>query len=58
MYAYFNNDWEQFAPGNALTLRRMLGVEPALGDAPVPGGGRAAGAPARARARAGARRTG
>jgi uncharacterized protein YecE (DUF72 family) len=25
VYAYFNNDWEAFAPRNALTLRRMLG---------------------------------
>ena len=31
VYAYFNNDWEQFAPGNALSLRRMLGVAGARG---------------------------
>jgi uncharacterized protein YecE (DUF72 family) len=24
VYAYFNNDWEAFAPANATTLRRML----------------------------------
>jgi uncharacterized protein YecE (DUF72 family) len=24
VFAYFNNDWEEFAPGNALTLRRAL----------------------------------
>jgi uncharacterized protein YecE (DUF72 family) len=29
VFAYFNNDWEQFAPRNALALRRMLGVQPA-----------------------------
>jgi len=48
VFAYFNNDWEEFAPANALSLRRMLGVEAALGDAPVPRGrparGRAGGA--------------
>jgi uncharacterized protein YecE (DUF72 family) len=26
VYCYFNNDWEGFAPNNALTLRRLLGV--------------------------------
>jgi uncharacterized protein YecE (DUF72 family) len=26
VYGYFNNDWEGFAPVNALTLRRRLGV--------------------------------
>jgi uncharacterized protein YecE (DUF72 family) len=26
VYAYFNNDWEGFAPANALTLTRMLAV--------------------------------
>ena len=26
VYAYFNNDWEQFAPRNARVLRRLLGV--------------------------------
>lgn len=26
VFAYFNNDWEEFAPRNALTLRRLLGV--------------------------------
>jgi uncharacterized protein YecE (DUF72 family) len=24
VFAYFNNDWEEFAPGNALSLRRRL----------------------------------
>ena len=27
VFAYFNNDWEEFAPRNALALRRMLGLE-------------------------------
>jgi uncharacterized protein YecE (DUF72 family) len=27
VYAYFNNDWEAFAPRNAATLMRLLGVE-------------------------------
>jgi uncharacterized protein YecE (DUF72 family) len=27
VWAYFNNDWEVFAPGNARTLRSMLGEE-------------------------------
>jgi uncharacterized protein YecE (DUF72 family) len=27
VYAYFNNDWEGFAPANALTLARRLGVD-------------------------------
>ena len=27
VYAYFNNDWETFAPPNALTLRRMVAAE-------------------------------
>ena len=26
IYAYFNNDWEEFAPGNARTLGRLLGL--------------------------------
>lgn len=26
VYAYFNNDWEEFAPRNALTLARLLGL--------------------------------
>lgn len=26
LYAYFNNDWEAFAIGNALTLQRLLGA--------------------------------
>jgi uncharacterized protein YecE (DUF72 family) len=26
VYAYFNNDWQAFAPRNALELRRLLGV--------------------------------
>jgi uncharacterized protein YecE (DUF72 family) len=26
VYAYFNNDWEVFAPRNALALKRLLGV--------------------------------
>jgi uncharacterized protein YecE (DUF72 family) len=43
VYAYFNNDWEQFAPGNARLLRRLLGVEAALGDAPTPRGAAARG---------------
>ena len=25
---YFNNDWEGFAPRNALRLRRLLGAQP------------------------------
>jgi uncharacterized protein YecE (DUF72 family) len=28
VYAYFNNDWEGFAPRNALRLRSLLGMEP------------------------------
>ena len=24
VFAYFNNDWEEFAPRNALSLRRRL----------------------------------
>ena len=24
VWAYFNNDWEEFAPGNAMSLRRLL----------------------------------
>lgn len=27
VFAYFNNDWEGFAPDNALSLRRQLGTE-------------------------------
>jgi uncharacterized protein YecE (DUF72 family) len=27
VYAYFNNDWEEFAPRNARDLARMLGVQ-------------------------------
>jgi uncharacterized protein YecE (DUF72 family) len=27
VYAYFNNDWEAFAPRNAVTLRRMVCAE-------------------------------
>jgi uncharacterized protein YecE (DUF72 family) len=26
VFAYFNNDWEGFAPANALELRRLLGI--------------------------------
>jgi uncharacterized protein YecE (DUF72 family) len=26
IYAYFNNDWEGYAPRNALWLKRRLGV--------------------------------
>jgi uncharacterized protein YecE (DUF72 family) len=28
VYAYFNNDWEEFAPRNALALHRALGTDP------------------------------
>ena len=28
VYAYFNNDWEEFAPGNARGLMKRLGVSP------------------------------
>jgi uncharacterized protein YecE (DUF72 family) len=28
VYAYFNNDWEGFAPANALSLMEKLGLEP------------------------------
>jgi uncharacterized protein YecE (DUF72 family) len=28
IFAYFNNDWEAFAPRNALRLRELLGIEP------------------------------
>jgi uncharacterized protein YecE (DUF72 family) len=28
VYAYFNNDWLGFAPRNAVTLQRLLGVKP------------------------------
>jgi uncharacterized protein YecE (DUF72 family) len=28
VFAYFNNDWEGFAPRNALRLRDLLGLEP------------------------------
>ena len=31
VFAYFNNDWEGFAPRNALRLRELLGIEPNLG---------------------------
>jgi len=24
VFVYFNNDWEEFAPGNAMSLRRLL----------------------------------
>jgi uncharacterized protein YecE (DUF72 family) len=27
VYAYFNNDWQGFAPANALALRRLLGAD-------------------------------
>jgi uncharacterized protein YecE (DUF72 family) len=27
VWAYFNNDWEGFAPANAVALRSMLGEE-------------------------------
>ncbi|MEA2218064.1 MAG: hypothetical protein QOJ35_690, partial [Solirubrobacteraceae bacterium] len=26
VFAYFNNDWEVFAPRNAVDLRRMVGA--------------------------------
>ena len=29
VYAYFNNDWQGFAPRNARLLRRLLGIRPA-----------------------------
>lgn len=30
VYAYFNNDWEGFAPTNARLLARLIGVEPGV----------------------------
>lgn len=33
VYAYFNNDWEGFAPRNALRLRALLGIEAYAGPA-------------------------
>jgi len=33
VYAYFNNDWEVFAPRNALDLRRMVAAQTAVGAA-------------------------
>ncbi len=38
VYAYFNNDWEVFAPRNAVALRRMLGT--VLGGAGAGGAAR------------------
>ncbi len=35
VYAYFNNDWEVFAPRNALSLRRMVATEAGVAGAPV-----------------------
>ncbi len=35
VWAYFNNDWEGFAPANARSLRRLLGM-PGPGEAEVP----------------------
>jgi uncharacterized protein YecE (DUF72 family) len=34
VYAYFNNDWEVFAPRNARDLRRMVGAQASAGAAP------------------------
>ena len=28
VYAYFNNDWEAFAPANATRMRELLGLQP------------------------------
>ena len=44
VYAYFNNDWEGFAPANALRLRELLEGVPgrtrrALNGRPQPTGG-------------------
>jgi uncharacterized protein YecE (DUF72 family) len=37
VYAYFNNDWEVFAPRNARSLRRLLAAEgAAVGGAGSP----------------------
>jgi uncharacterized protein YecE (DUF72 family) len=35
VYAYFNNDWQAFAPANALRLARKLGVSRARRPAPA-----------------------
>ena len=39
VYAYFNNDWEVFAPRNALALRRMVEAQTGAGTAAAGGGG-------------------
>jgi uncharacterized protein YecE (DUF72 family) len=36
VYAYFNNDWEAFAPRNAVTLRRMVAAR--AGESALSGG--------------------
>ena len=35
VYAYFNNDWEVFAPRNALALRRMVAAQTGALAAPA-----------------------
>jgi uncharacterized protein YecE (DUF72 family) len=41
VYAYFNNDWEAFAPRNARALRRMVAAETGAGAGGGPGAGQA-----------------
>ncbi|MEY2442788.1 MAG: hypothetical protein QOJ46_2214 [bacterium] len=42
VYAYFNNDWEAFAPRNAVALRRMIAAE--VGESATAGPANRAGA--------------
>ena len=35
VFAYFNNDWQGFAPRNATRLRQLLGVAPPSGGVPT-----------------------
>jgi uncharacterized protein YecE (DUF72 family) len=48
VYAYFNNDWEVFAPRNAQALRRMVAAEASSGSGSGSGSGSAGTPPARA----------
>jgi uncharacterized protein YecE (DUF72 family) len=48
VFAYFNNDWEEFAPKNARALSRRLGLEQASGAGQGGTVGRARGSPAAA----------
>ncbi|MDX6678112.1 MAG: hypothetical protein QOE31_2164, partial [Solirubrobacteraceae bacterium] len=53
VYAYFNNDWEVFAPRNALDLRRMVGALTGAEGAGTRGAAGAGGAGTRGAAAAG-----